>query len=444
MAITSTGIGSGLDVESIVSQLVAAERSPTATRLSRNEAVTNYTLSALGSLKSAMSSFRDAANKLFGDDTSLKAFKATSGNTDLLGVSASEEAAAGDYTVTVEALAKSHKMVSGQYTDPDALVGAGDFTFTVNGSSFTVTMNADSTLNDLRNAINDSAENVGVSASLITEDGGTRMVLTSSETGVTNQISITSTTAASFTELRAAADAKITVEGYSYTSASNSIDDAISGVTLKLLDAEPGTEINVNVAADNSKAQSAILGFVSAYNSLVNVFVTNTKYDAEAQTAGALNGDASTRTAQQQLRQLMTSSFDAGSFDALSDLGISMATTGGLTVDSEKLSDALADDFASVEKLFSDPDKGLALRADAMLDPYLEDTSGGEGILDTRIDSLNNKIKGYDLEWSRLDDRMARVEEQYRRQFNSLDAIVNQYNGIASFLAQNFATKSSS
>jgi len=441
MPITATGIGSGLDVESIVAQLVAADRSPTETRITRQQAVANYTLSALSQIKSAMSLLRDNAAKLFGDND-LKAFTATSSKTDLLTATATSSAIAGDYAVTVENLAKAHKMVSGTYADPDALVGAGQMTITAGVNVYTINTDADTTLGDLRAMINEETGGEGLSASLITEDGGTRLVLTATETGVDNAIELTSTVG-TFTDLQTPEDAVITVEGYTITRPTNSIDDAIEGVTLNLVDEEPGTAFTVTINPDNSKASKAILNFVNAYNSLVDIFTTSTAYDADAGTAGALNGDAPTRAARSQLRQIMTDVVgDLDTYGSLSSLGIEMGTNGKFTVDSTALNEALEADFNTVAKLFSDEETGLAFRIDAALDPYLDDSSDGEAILDSRIDSLNNKLKDYDKQLVRLDDRMARVEELYRNQFNSLDAIVNQYSSIASFLTQNFSSSS--
>lgn len=438
MAITATGIGSGLDVESIVTQLVAAERAPVENRILRNESVTNYTLSALGSLKSAMSTMRDASNTLFEKD--LRAYSAKSSNTDLLSVTASAEATPGSYRVSVESLASAHKLVSGSYSDSDALVGAGTMSLTVGDQSFSIDTDDTTTLADLRDAINDADGNDSVSAAIIQEDGGARLVLTSLETGTANTIAVGGGLA-SFTESQAAADALIMVEGFSYTSSSNSIDDAINGVTLNLLEAEPGTDITVNVTQDSSKLRSSITTFVNSWNTLAATFTEHTQYNAEEQTAGALNGDAATRSLQQQLRRIMTDTTSGLSdYNSLSSIGIAINTEGQFTIDFDVLDAALADDFSAVSELFADSEQGLAVAMDAAIDPYLDSSGGQDAILDQRIDNLNDKLVGYDEELERLDLRMAQVETLYRNQFNALDSIVNQYNSISSFLTQTYET----
>lgn len=436
MAITSTGIGSGLDVESIVSQLVAAERAPVENRILRNESVTNYTLSALGSLKSAMSTMRDASNALFEKD--LRAYSAKSSNTDLLTATASSEATAGSYRVSVESLASSHKLVSASYTGSDALVGAGSMSLAVGDQSFSIDTDDTTTLADLRDAINDAEGNDSVSAAIIQEDGGARLVLTSVETGTANEITVGGGLA-SFTESQAAADALIMVEGFSYTSSSNTIDDAINGVTLNLVEAEPGTDITVNVTQDSSKLRSSITTFVNSWNTLAATFTEHTQYNAEEETAGALNGDGATRSLQQQLRRIMTGSTSGlGDYNSLSSIGIAINTEGQFTIDFEVLDAALADDFSAVSDLFADSEQGLAVAMDTAIDPYLDSSGGQDAILDQRINNLNDKLVSYDEEIERLDMRMAQVETLYRNQFNALDSIVNQYNSISSFLTQTY------
>jgi len=442
-SVTSTGLGSGLDVEAIVSQLISAERSAADTRISRLTARANYSLSALGSVKSALATFQTAAQKLL-PGASLSSHTASSSNTALATVSASTDAVSGSYGVEVVKLAKAQKQVSGTFSGSDAVVGAGTMSFASTSGSFSVTMNADSTLANLRDAINQASDNVGVSASLINEDGGTRLVLTSTKTGEDNAITV-SGSLATFTETQAAQNAEVKVEGYTHTSASNTVSDAIEGVTLNLLAAEEGTTFSVTVNNDTSSALSAVRSFVSAYNSVVSTIAGNSGYDATSQTAGALIGDSLTRSVSSQLRNILSKTVPAqGDYSSLSQLGLSLQKDGSLSLDTGKFNDAMAADAGAVQRLFGDETNGFAQQFDEALDQFLDKGDNGFAPFDYRIDTLNQRLTDLSKETARVDARMAIEETRYRAQFSALDAIVSQYQNTQSYLTQMFNSNNSS
>lgn len=440
MAITSTGLGSGLDIESLVSSLVSSERSATDSRLTVRQSSANYSLSAVGTMKSAMSTLQTAMQRLM-DDKDLFKRTVTSSKTDLLTVSSTSDAVPGNYSVKVLQLAQSHKVASDTFDSSTTELGAGSVQIAVGDSSFTVNLSSEAnTLADLRTAINDASDNTGVSASLVTDDTGTRLVLTSNDTGTANQITVTSSLFGT-TEAQEALDAQIQMEGsYTLTRSSNTISDAIDGLTFTLKDADVDTSINVAVTADKSSATSAIKNFVSAYNAMASTIASVTNYDADAQTAGALNGDAVTRALDQQLRRMVGGSVDSGgAFTLLSQIGVTMGSDNQLSVDDTKLSAALSDNFSAVRSLFAG-DNGLASKMDDMLDNYL----ASDGPFEQKVKILNDRLDQISDQWDQLDDRMAKVEERYRKQFTAMDAIVSQYTSTANFLTQNFSNNSSS
>lgn len=438
MAITSTGIGSGLDVDSIVSALVAAERTPAETRLTRQTSVANYQLSGLGTLKSAMASLQTAAQRLL-SGASLASRTASSSDTAYVKATGSSDAVPGSYKVEVLQLASAHKIASGTFASADAVLGAGDVTIDVGGDSFTVSLGSeDNSLADLRDAINDASDNTGVSAALLTEDGGTRLVLTSQETGTEHSLTVT-TSLATFADVNPAQDAIVEVDDFRRTSSSNSLTDVIQGVTLDLVKADTENSYTVTVANDSSSALSAIRNFVAAYNTLSNSIRGLTAYDAEEDTAGALNGDATVRVVSQQVRKMLSAEVsEGGAFAYLSDIGIKMKTTGELEIDNSALTSAFADDPGAVRRLFGS-DGGIATQIDDLLGNYLDD----DGPIETKIDALNDRLDSISDETVRLDERMARAEARYLRQFNALDSIVSQYSNTASYLTQLFSNNSS-
>ncbi|WP_020649839.1 flagellar filament capping protein FliD [Solimonas variicoloris] len=437
MGITSAGVGSGLDIESLITKLVSAERSPTETRLTTKRSVFNTQLSAVGTFKSVLSTLQTklAALKSGGE---LMTLSATSSDTDILGVSTSSTATRGNYQVEVQSLAKSHKLASSAFAGADATLGAGEVTIGVAGKSFKVTLgDTQNTLVDLKNAINKATDNTGVTATLISESGGTRLVLSSNETGAANAITVSSSLLG-FTEQQAAQDAHVRIDGYDVYSASNSVSDAIDGVTLKLQKAEPGTTLSLDVALDTDAAAKTVQSFVNAYNAAIGTMASLTRYDAGTKTAAVLNGDAMVRGAAGTLRGILAGAGASnGSYQYLAQIGITAKADGTLEVDSEKLSDALADDSAAVQKLFAG-DGGYATRLDAAIEKIV----GDDGQVEARNDALQARLDTISDQLDGLDARMVKVEARYRQQYTSLDALLASMQSTSSYLSQQLSALS--
>lgn len=431
-SISSAGIGSGLDVAGLVSQLVAAERQPADTRLATAESKANAQISALGTFRAVLSGLQTAINDLKSGGAIAK-LTATSSNTALFSASASSgSAVAGSYSVEVIALAQPHKLVTAPYASSDSIVGTGDVEIAVGGQSFTVSLaDGANTLADLRNAINNASSNSGVAATLVNEAGGTRLLLTSSKSGVESAMTLNSTIL-SMTEKQPALDAHIRIEGYDHYSASNSVSGAVDGLTLNLVKAEPGTIATVNVAVDSKTATTAVESFVKAYNTSIAAISTLTRYDAEKREGAALVGDALLRGTAQELRNIIGSTVGgAGAFGYLSEIGITTNTDGTLKLDSAKLGEAIASDRSSVQNLFSGTD-GYATRLTGVLERAL----GTDGRIAAKDTALKAQIKGIDTQQEQLDERMARLEIRYRSQFSALDTLIAQMNATSSYLTQ--------
>ncbi|HEY1075607.1 MAG TPA: flagellar filament capping protein FliD [Fontimonas sp.] len=433
-SISSAGIGSGLEVSSLVTQLISAERQNADTRLAAAETKVNAQISALGTFRAVMAGLQTAAADLKSSGA-LSKLTATSGKTELFGASVGSGAVAGKYSVEVVALAQPHKLVSATYASADTVLGNGDVEFTVGGQSFTVTLSdGENSLAALRDKINADEDNVGVVATLVKDNGSTRLLLTSAATGTASAISVNSSLA-SFTEKQAAQDAHVRVEGYDHYSSSNSVSGVIDGLTLNLVKAEPGTVASLDIASDSKTATTAIETFVRAYNTAIAAISTLTRYDPVKKEGAALAGDALARGAAQEIRGIIGSTVSGGgAFGYLSEIGITTATDGTLKIDSSKLAAAMNDDRSSVQKLFGATD-GYATRLGATLDRVL----GTDGRVATRDTALKAQLTRIDKQQEALDERMARMTLRYRAQFSALDTLMSKMNATSSYLTQQLA-----
>jgi len=321
-------------------------------------------------------------------------------------------------------------MGSSAFASMGATVGAGSMTIGIGAGSFTVNTTATSTVTQLRDAINNASDNVGVSATLIPEDGGVRLVLTSRNTGTANALTASSSLA-TFSDLQTPTDAQLKVDGYTRTSAYNHIANVVDGVSVDLLKTRIGSPFTLKVTADDVAASDAVTGFVDAYNSLLSTYSSLTAYDAATGTAGVLMGDAGMRSAAQTLRGILGSSVDASAFKTLSSIGISTQVDGSLKLDAVKLATAINDDGASISKLFGST-QGIATRMNTLITGLTKT----DGQIETKLSLLEKQIAKIADDREALDTRMSKQEALYRRQFNSLDSVVSRYTNMASYLDQ--------
>lgn len=386
MAISTPGIGSGLDVNSIVSQLMAVERQPL-TVLDKKEASYQAKLSAYGNLKSAVSSFQGTVSAL-NSPSKYTALTATAGDSTILSAKAYSTASPSSHTVEVTQLAQANTLkTTFQATNVTDLVGVGTLTFyagtydsggntfTPNPNSGAQTVTIDSAHNSLagvRDAIN--AANINVSASIVNDGTSNRLMLTAKNSGAANSMKITvsdpttSGLAAKMAydptvvppvngviQTAEAKDAKLLVDGVSITSATNSVTSAIQGVTLTLTKTNLGSPTTLTVARDPSGISSLVSDFVKGYNELAKTIKDLTSYDAKTKKGGVLLGDSAVRSIQSQMRAVLNTAVKDlnGSQTSLSSIGISFQKDGTLTLDSSKLSSAISSDPVNVAGLFT-------------------------------------------------------------------------------------------
>jgi flagellar hook-associated protein 2 len=388
--LSSPGIGSGLDVQGIVDKLMAVESQPL-NDLSTKETTIQSQISAYGALKSALASLQTAVHALAAP-APFQSTKATLADTDVASATTAAGAVAGRYTLEVSALAQNQKLASNGFAAVSDTVGSGTLTFnfgTYSAGTFTpnatagsrtVTIAAgQSSLAGIRDAVN--AANIGVTASIVNDGSanGQRLVFTSNNAGADQSLKIsvadddanntdgaglsqlaydpaaTAGSGKNLTETRAAQDAAFTLDGIAIRSSSNTVTDAIAGVTLNLTGTNVGSPTTVSVAQDTGPATTAVQTFITAYNALQTTITNLTKYDATNKQASVLTGDSTVRLVQSQLRSLIGGAVTGASstLNTLSSIGITTQTDGTLALDTTKFNAALASDASSVGRLFS-------------------------------------------------------------------------------------------
>jgi flagellar hook-associated protein 2 len=454
MAITAGGIGSGLDIESLVSQLVAAEGQPASFRLDTKEARLQADLSAYGTLKSALSAFQDSVEALE-DEASFQGRKATSSDTKIFSASADTTAVAGRYDVEVTQLAEAAKMRSGDFTSGTDVVGTGTLDISLGSESFQLTIDSDNhTLEGIRDAINAASDNPGVTASIINVDDGvggsvSRLILSSGKIGAENIISIAVTdddldnadtsglsqlATANLSTLQAAQDAIIFVDQQQVTRGSNSFDDVITGVNFTLKKADVGITETLTVELDKGSVKSKVESFVKSYNTLVETMNGLASYSEDSGASGALVGDSVLRGIKSQIRTQMTSAVSGLQFGTLSEIGVTTKESGKLSLDSGKLDKVMESDFNAVSQLFAS-ENGLAKSLGKTLENYVS----FEGVLSSRTEGLQTRISSISDDRERLDRRLEGLEARYKAQFIAMDLLVGQLQSTGNYLAAQLA-----
>ncbi len=361
-ALSSPGLGSGLDVNTIVGQLMAVEQRPL-TLLSRKEASYQTKLTAYGTLKGALSSFQNTMQSL-STATRFQSLTATSGDSSILSASASaaNSATAGTYAVNVGNIAHSQVLAATGVAGLQNPTSTGSLTIRVGDAALkSVTIDtSNNTLAGLRDAIN--AADAGVTATIVNDGSATpyKLVLNANTTGAANTVAITNRlaagelhdTVASLVQVRAADDAALTVNGVAIASASNSVTSVIPGVTLNLLKAG---DTAVTVASDTATAQSAVADFVRSFNDINSTISNLTAYDAKTKRGGPLLGDFTAQNLQVQIRKVLAQNLAGigGSLTALSQVGVSFQKDGTLALDNAKLAAASRSNFSDLAGLFA-------------------------------------------------------------------------------------------
>ena len=426
--------GVNLDVQGLVSQLMEVESVPLE-RLQEKASEYESKLSAMGRLKSALSAFQTSMGSLGSLDQfeTYKVSTSESSSDQSFTATVDSDATAGAFSIEVENLARANKFGS------TTAFASSDTAITTSSSSLDVSVGSDSfsidikdqSLEQIRDAINSAAElgDVGVSASIIQEDSNSfQLVLTASETGLDNKIVVSGTAATTLdlSEKQTALDATVLVDNsYTISSASNTIDDAISGISLNLLKESTDT-VDLKIERDIDAVEESIGNFVSAFNTLNSTI--------KALKESGLENDSITNSILTNIKSEFNSSAGlTGSFNYLAEIGItSNAETGDLELDSDKLETAVALDYEAIAQLFANDNKGIAFRLEQEMDEYLS----YDGLIESREEGLNSRIRYNEDSQLRMEYRLEKIEAQYLKKFSALDSLISESNSTSSYLTQ--------
>lgn len=456
MSISALGVGSGLDLESLVTTLVSAQRDAKNQIYTKRASELGVEFSAIGEVKSSLEAFNKAVESL--NDSTLftgrtaNITQPTSDSGDLVSVSTDSTAASGNYDIKVSQFAQGSRSstTAGLFTSTSDVVSAtgGDMTFTAGANSFSITVAAGTTLAELREQINSEATNFGVTANLIdTGSNDVRLVLNSDEMGVGNNLVVTNTDASldnvssvatgvgpAGLSIASGDEAKsgiLEIDGISVTSTTNVFENAISGLSITALRESVGTETaKANITHDTESVQKSIESFISSYNSLVSVFDKHTKI------GGALNGSSLIRGIESTMVNNLLSSFSgAGNFETVFDLGVSIDDNGKLSLNTSELSDAMTSGFDDIATMFVG-DTGLA----GIFENQFADYVGSTGLLKDFQDSVQESIDSNTESKEAFEYRMDQYEETLRAQFTALDAALARMNSQGDYVTAALAS----
>lgn len=444
----SPGITSGIDVNTLVTQLVAAERLPVESRLNRSDDKIKTQVTALGQLKGALSALLSSLANLKSESV-FQVRKTASSSEDTFIATAGAGASPGSYGIEVLAAASAHKLRTAVIpAGASAPVGTGTLTLSVGTQSFDVVIDdSNKTLTGIRDAINAAPDNKGVRAAIVKSAAGAILSLSVNETGAAKALRVTQAggdgglaplvydpgTLTNMAVDTPAQDASIRVDGLAATSAGNTFADIIDGVTITVKAADAGNVHTLTISNDTDAVLEKVKKVITDFNAAAVTMSQLRKYNPTTKEAGPLLGDAMLRGVESTLRNMVADTVSSGTppYDTLASIGVTTQQDGTLKLDEGKFKAALAASFDAVGKLFGSAN-GAAARMHAYLDAQLK----SDAALTTRTDALNDQRRLNDRERERLEVRMKAVEARYRRQFSALDTVLAGLQQTSSFLAQ--------
>lgn len=448
--ISSPGLGSNLDVKSIVSQLVALEKKPL-DALKLQAATVQTKISAFGQIKSLVSTLSDTLSKLT-SVTGWNAVNATSSNSSAVSVSAIGGTLPTAFNVEVSVLAKAKATASAAVLPVGGAIGAGTLTFTpVSGAAVDVDVTATDTVSDVASKINGA--NAGVTATILNDASGERLLLRSNSTGVSGGFTLSVADADSnnadalglsrlvvgTTTTTAATDAAATVNGIPVTSSTNTFATTVSGVTFNALQVTTAP-VEISISKNTTDVQKNIDAFVAAYNAINDILNEATKYDPATKGAGLLQGDSTALTLQNSLRSAIQSVTTGSSvFSRLADVGITQERGGNLSVDSTKLAAGLAN-TEELKKLFRNTGggaaDGIAVKIKAVTTSLLSST----GFFQTKESSLKLALSQNAKNQLQFNERVTKFEANLNARYSALDTKMASLNALNAYVSQQVTT----
>ncbi len=471
-ALSSPGVGSGLDVNSLVTKLIDAEKRPLQL-LQMRASTANGKISAYGKVKAQLDALRTAAADI-ATAANWSAKSASLANATVAAVSATSASPVGEYNVEVTRLALPHRLVSSPVADSAAVMGTGTLTFATgqwNGAIFepsatatplTITVDAsNNSLAGIRDAVN--AASTAVRASIITDQSGARLVFTSTATGSASALQVsavdddgtptdgtglsrlayngdTTATAPGLKQAQAAQDSRMLLDGIELLSPTNTVTGAIEGVTFTLKGTNAGEPTTLKVSHNTGNARAMAEKFVAAYNTSISMLADLTKADPAGTASGALQGDAAARSLANSLRSLVTRVMPSGTLTTLAQAGIALGKDGKLAIDSTRFDATVAGGTEDLQALFATAStdassQGIAARFKSALDSIL----GSDGTISARTTGLENTLKANKRDQDVQTARLAAMELRLKKQYASLDTLISNMSTMSSTLTQNLS-----
>jgi len=410
----------GIDVNAAVSSAVSAAEGPE-TAWNNQETTLQNQQAALTQIQTETTNLDtdlQALNSLTGP---LSAATVTSSNSSIVSATAASGSASGDNVVTVNSLATTSSWASNTVADPTAALPAGSFTITgASGTTTTIATDGTNSLNDVASQIN--GDDLGVTASVVTDATGSRLAIVANTSGSAASFTVSSTgstTGLDFTQAVDGANASLTVNGLAISSATNTVTGAIPGVTLNLLSASTGTQVSLNVSPDTTQAATAINQFVSDYNTLITA--VNSQYTDTGSGQGILASDPTLRTLQSDLLNALdytatSTSGGKSTVSSLASFGISTNSNGTLTVDSATLTSALQNNFSQVQNFFQGASlNGFANSLDQQITNFTSPSDGAFTVdltsMSSQISSLQTEVSNFQTNY--IDPLQTKLKSEY-------------------------------
>lgn len=460
MGLGVSGLMSGLDTDSIVSQLMSLEKRPLML-LQQKEAAYQAKITALGMVKSAMSELKSAVSKLKSDEDFIS-YTASSSDMDIMTVSAGNDVQPGNYSVMVNSLASEQNVRSAAFAASDTAVGTGTLTIQVGGND-AVDIEIDTnnnTLSGIAQAINHA--DAGVTAGVLHDGTNYYLTLQGNETGASSTITLTMAdddgnnsdstglssiytdpAAQTLTETRAAADAVLTVNGITdIHRSSNKIDDLVKGLTFMLKDADPAKTVSIAASKSYSGLSKKLDGFVEKYNTFIDTVSEQTAYHGNGAATGVLFGDSTLSRITGNLSAMLYQGVDGvdSSVNSLSKLGIGVDDSGHVSLDKKQLDSAMAFHADDVSRFFTSDEtgnQGIAVRMYNMFDGYLKNSTG---ILSAKEKGLQNSIDDIQDRMEGMNIRFDKREATLKKQFLNLEMMMTQFQDTSLRLEQQLSS----
>lgn len=468
-SLSSAGIGSGLDVNSIVTQLMAVESRPLNLLKTQADSI-NTKLSSFGKLQSYFAALRDKSADL----SSAVIWSGTIGASSdaaAVKVATSSGAVAANHTVNVTKLAASQTVTSAAQASSSATLNEGSLTielgtwtgtpnsgFTAKSGATPVTINigaGETSLASIRDKINSA--DAGITASIVTDASGARLSLRSKSTGAENGFKVTATettndgvagtglsalaydatnASSPMTRSQEAANAAAQVDGIDITSASNVLNNVIDGLTITL-QKPTAAPVDVSVTSDTDSIKKKVTDFVSAFNDLAAYLRTQTAYNPDSKVAGSLQGDQSAVSLQGRLRGVLNQSSTASStYTQLSDVGLSLKADGSMSLDATKLDSSL-NNLTELKKLFSTAGADTASSGFMQRWKKLgDDALASGGTFESRTQGLKESLTRNSKSQDAMSQRLSMTEARMRARYNALDTQMASLNATSTYLSQ--------